>query len=294
MEQPMQAETSIPFVPRWQVLVWPRHDALAFRDRRMEIDFRLYWVRLSHPVAVLASLLLLLRHGVDSTKCREICLMPSVICNLRAGICLAAAGLHAYYQWLFWRPGPVRLRSAAECAKGKAFVAEIVAFLVVAMLAKDPDVSPAADPTLAYALLGWGILLLQVSIESGFHLHALNLLSYLLMEANTVVNMAPGKAFHGGLHMFLWRFTLCTLVPYLIGVLCETCLRRAFLRGHQDLQAAQPSTLTSAPSPSDGVAPLAEKLSEAARDAVSQRHARQLVSSHADASAHARVVSWCK
>ena len=68
---------------RWQVLMWPRHEALAFQDRRMEIDFRLYWVHLSHPVAVLASLLLLLRHAGDARSCREICLMPSVICNLR-------------------------------------------------------------------------------------------------------------------------------------------------------------------------------------------------------------------
>ncbi|CAL8467300.1 g6837 [Coccomyxa elongata] len=243
----------------------------------MEVDFRLYWVRLSHPVAVLASLLLLLRHAIDARNCREICLMPSVVCNLRALICLAAAGLHAYYQYLFWRPGPARLRCAAERAKAKAFVAEIVACLVVAMLAKDPDVSPAADPTLAYALLGWGILLLQVSIESCFHLHALNLLSYLLMEINTVVNMAPGKAFRGGLPAFLWRFTLCTLAPYLAGVLCETCLRRAFLRRHQEVQAGQPGTSTSAAPSSEGIAPLAEKLSEAARDAVSARNARQLV-----------------
>lgn len=49
----------------------------------MEVDFRLYWVRLSHPVAVLTSLLMLLRHAIDARDCREICLMPSVVCNLR-------------------------------------------------------------------------------------------------------------------------------------------------------------------------------------------------------------------
>jgi hypothetical protein len=77
-------------------------------------------------------------------------------------VCLAAAGLHSYYQMLFWRPGPKRVRCAPERAKATAAVGEIVASLLVAMLAKDFRESLGADPALAYAYIGWGILLLQV------------------------------------------------------------------------------------------------------------------------------------
>ena len=77
----------------------------------------------------------------------------------------------------------------------------------------------------------WGPV--QVTVVSCYHLHALSLLSYLLMEANAALNMTPGHSFRGGLPGLMWRYMLCTLCPYLSSVACEVCLRRAFLRRYQ-------------------------------------------------------------
>ncbi len=63
--------------------MWPRHGALAFRDIHAEADFRHYWEILSHPVSVLASLLLMLRYMALAQSGQETCQMPAAICALR-------------------------------------------------------------------------------------------------------------------------------------------------------------------------------------------------------------------
>ena len=58
------------------------------------------------------------------------------------------------------------MRCAPERAKAVAAVGEIVACLLTAMLAKDFGESLGADPAVAYAYTGWGILLLQVRADA--------------------------------------------------------------------------------------------------------------------------------
>lgn len=76
-------------VSRWQDLLWPRAGALAFRDRHLEAHFRHYWERLSHPLAVLASLVLLVRYLNLARSSRELCQMPAAICTLRWTSCMS-------------------------------------------------------------------------------------------------------------------------------------------------------------------------------------------------------------
>lgn len=201
-------------------------DALTFDDPSLESAFRCHWEAMAQSLVALLSLLTGAIWAVALFNIDTHCRWSRALCLVVELICCSAVAAQLYFQVIFrsapnWR--------APELNKAYVFLADLTASMVFVMLVRDLQEVPGGTHVWVYTCHGWAILFLQVTSVSAFHLHALNLFAYVILETYISYEFGLPSSLAGGFGSFLTMFTLCGMVPFAANVCCELLSRKAFL-----------------------------------------------------------------